>query len=120
MSYLKVTQGKYCIVDAKHILITSGLASCTALGMTFESTHDSPKLKFLCHLDANTDIHNIIKEIKKYITKPEDIQNINIWSGGGYIRTEEHNGIHANSNLTTKMAYDILEALDIRNIKMEN
>jgi hypothetical protein len=109
MSYLRVNQGKYCIVDAKNILTTSGLASCTALGMTFGN------FKFLCHIDAKTDIAPIIEEIKKYITKPDDIQNVNIWSGSGFIC-----GIDANSSLTTKMAYYILEALDVRNIKMED
>lgn len=115
MSYLRVNQGKYCIVNSKNILTTSGLASCTALSMTFESTANSPKLKFLCHIDAKTDITVIIDEIKKYITNPDDIQNVNVWSGSGFIC-----GIESNSNYTTKMAYDILEALDVRNIKMEN
>jgi len=115
MSYLKVKQGKYYIADYKDILITGGLASCTALGMRFKYTIDRPSLKFLCHIDANTNIHVIIEEIKKYISNPSEIQDVHIWSGSGIIMDRI-----VNSDKTTKMAYDILEAIGVRNLKMED
>jgi len=107
MSNLKVTKGNYCIIDSKDNLVTKIDSSSTVLGMTFESIIAGPmKYKFLCHFDLTTDMNSIIKEIKKYITKPDDIQNINIWSGN----------ILNDSKMTTNMAYSMLESLGIRNL----
>lgn len=82
-----VSQGKYKILNKEMgPLETSGLATCSAISFMINNTYN-----FMAHIDANTDVDNIVKDICKIFVDTLQITNVKIYYGdgfGGY--TSEH------------------------------
>ena len=88
-----VSQGKYKILNKEMgPLETSGLATCSAISFMINDTYN-----FMAHIDANTDVDNIVKDICKIFIDTLQITNVKIYYGdgfGGYTSRHTKNLIH--------------------------
>ena len=60
-------------------LITGGLATCSAISFTINDNDI-----FMTHIDANTDVIKIAKDIQKLYPSKLQISNVKIWYGTGF------------------------------------
>ena len=98
--------GNYTITNEENSISTAGLATCSALRMKIG------KKKFLVHLSAITQTHNIIRDIEKTINEQKATPtNVIIYAGGGFG--------NMNSNVTIKKAKEICKALKIPDNEIE-
>ena len=74
-------------------LITGGLAPCSAISFTINDNDI-----FMTHIDANTDVIKIAKDIQKLYPSKLQISNVKIWYGTGF-------GQHR-SEITQKLIQD--------------
>jgi hypothetical protein len=81
-------------------LITSGLATCSAISFTIND-----KDIFMTHIDANTDVIKIAKDIHKLYPSKLEIRNVKIWYGSGF-------GQHG-SEITQKLILKLTQHLGI-------
>ena len=96
-----VSQGKYKILNKEMgPLETSGLATCSAISFMINDTYN-----FMAHIDANTDVDNIVKDICKIFVDTLQITNVKIYYGDGF-------GGHT-SELTTKLIQKFTTLLNI-------
>lgn len=96
-----VSQGEYKIRHKScGPLITSGLATCSAISFIIND-----KDVFMAHIDANTDVIKISKELLGlYISKLE-LSNVKIWYGSGFGKYD--------SEITQKLILTLTQLLGI-------
>ena len=82
-----VSQGNYKITHKSlGSLQTSGLATCSAISFLINDTYN-----FMAHIDANTEIDQIVKNIFKKFGQTLKISNVKIYYGDGFgVYTSEH------------------------------
>jgi len=97
-----VNQGKYKIINkSMGSLITSGLATCSAISFIINQTD-----VFMAHIDAKTDVTFIANDIKSKYKEPIHYDHVMIWYGDGIYQTS--------SELTQKLIAQFTNILGIQ------